>query len=181
MGPGCFHPRNLRGLAARGDVGLLQWGRDVSIPEMMPADKPYNGGLGASMGPGCFHPRNVLRKPVHSQPRVASMGPGCFHPRNLRDFQPLVLPVTASMGPGCFHPRNTRLYRRCYCSFARFNGAGMFPSQKYRDSAVVILDVLASMGPGCFHPRNAPNRAALATWSGLQWGRDVSIPEMPAW
>jgi hypothetical protein len=34
------------------------------------------------------------------------------------------------------------------------------------------------MGPGCFHPRNAA-LASYTRWSPvLQWGRDVSIPEM---
>ena len=34
------------------------------------------------------------------------------------------------------------------------------------------------MGPGCFHPRNAVFGVdQLPDWM-LQWGRDVSIPEM---
>ena len=36
----------------------------------------------------------------------------------------------------------------------------------------------ASMGPGCFYPGNTANwtRPIHRVW--LQWGRDVSIPEM---
>ena len=36
----------------------LQWGRDVSIPEMMAQRNAARDELDASMGPGCFHPRN---------------------------------------------------------------------------------------------------------------------------
>src|ERR1035437_1946618 len=54
----------------------------------------------------------------------------------------------------------------------------MFPSQKCGVSAVGYCDCLASMGPGCFHPRNAPWISQLAGFGVLQWGRDVSIPEM---
>ena len=36
------------------------------------------------------------------------------------------------------------------------------------------------MGPGCFHPRNPPSAQRKACWGWLQWGRDVSIPEIPA-
>ena len=34
------------------------------------------------------------------------------------------------------------------------------------------------MGPGCFHPRNDPVSGHLTLRVLLQWGRDVSIPEM---
>ena len=34
MGPGCFHPRNNLTFAGRTGHFRLQWGRDVSIPEM---------------------------------------------------------------------------------------------------------------------------------------------------
>src|ERR1035437_633614 len=62
--------------------GQLQWGRDVSIPEMA-SDRAYvRRGKRASLGPGCFHPRNlgVSLTDTHNSP--ASMGPGFFHPRN---------------------------------------------------------------------------------------------------
>src|ERR1035437_668224 len=59
-----------------------------------------------------------------------------------------------------------------------FNGAGMFPSQKYalRDRHAVFQQ--ASMGPGCFHPRNNVFAVTSLKAIPLQWGRDVSIPEM---
>src|ERR1039457_3863081 len=34
------------------------------------------------------------------------------------------------------------------------------------------------MGPGCFHPRNECSRDCNCCGEKLQWGRDVSIPEM---
>src|ERR1035437_8673098 len=59
MGPGCFHPRNP--IASRCSYmwpTALQWGRDVSIPEIrQPIVLHVHRGR-ASMGPGCFHPRN---------------------------------------------------------------------------------------------------------------------------
>ena len=61
----------------------------------------------------------------------------------------------------------------------RFNGAGMFPSQKSLTGGFVYEPLsAASMGPGCFHPRNDKLAEAIAAGDELQWGRDVSIPEM---
>ena len=34
------------------------------------------------------------------------------------------------------------------------------------------------MGPGCFYPGNVDDREYKLAYSLLQWGRDVSIPEM---
>ena len=58
------------------------------------------------------------------------------------------------MGPGCFYPGN---------------GAGLRDLQVLRG---------ASMGPGCFYPGNAIEEAEGRLEAALQWGRDVSIPEM---
>src|ERR1017187_2484104 len=131
MGPGCFHPRNTAVRWTRHAWhAMLQWGRDVSIPEMGRGDVLGAGSLAASMGPGCFHPRNELEHQESITAKAAaSMGPGCFHPRNLparmqgsinfgglqwgRDVSiPEIVDhvagfgsgFAASMGPGCFHP-----------------------------------------------------------------------------
>src|ERR1019366_5359628 len=82
MGPGCFHPRNVAGRAEYPPTALLQWGRDVSIPEMLWAVGLIEFDHVASMGPGCFHPRNSLVVWTEAARSWASMGPGCFHPRN---------------------------------------------------------------------------------------------------
>src|ERR1035441_9890314 len=60
----------------------------------------------------------------------------------------------------------------------RFNGAGMFPSQKCGCDVRTGWYNIASMGPGCFHPRNTIDNTLAWARCGLQWGRDVSIPEM---
>src|ERR1035438_5125200 len=58
------------------------------------------------------------------------------------------------MGPGCFHPRNPAVFHNIHGSR------------------------VASMGPGCFHPRNMAPGSFRGEFTQLQWGRDVSIPEM---
>src|ERR1035441_2183461 len=60
----------------------------------------------------------------------------------------------------------------------RFNGAGMFPSQKCGCDVRTGWYNIASMGPGCFHPRNTIDNTLAWARCGLQWGRDVSIPEI---
>ena len=61
----------------------------------------------------------------------------------------------ASMGPECFHPGNT-VSSACTISLQhRFNGAGMFPSRK-----------------------SGVDQLLCAAISALQWGRNVSIPEI---
>ena len=82
MGPGCFHPRNLMPWLTWLRGVMLQWGRDVSIPEIRLASNWITVNVLASMGPGCFHPRNCRHPHCHGCPQLASMGPGCFHPRN---------------------------------------------------------------------------------------------------
>src|ERR1035437_311645 len=109
--------------------GELQWGRDVSIPEMLrrsAARTRLPGFNGAGMFPS-------QKCPTVSQPT-----------------------------------QNQR----------RFNGAGMFPSQKWDRRCPKCPAHVASMGPGCFHPRNGMVAGTPWQGTGLQWGRDVSIPEM---
>src|ERR1035441_2820620 len=85
MGPGCFHPRNRTALCDELENGTLQWGRDVSIPEIRLAEAGTKlHASNASMWPGCFHPRNTVASPLSYVAISASMGPGCFHPRNQR-------------------------------------------------------------------------------------------------
>src|ERR1017187_10247468 len=107
MGPGCFHPRNYRWLIQNPAVPSLQWGRDVSIPEI------------------------VARRVV--------------------------------LG-----------------SVEGLNGAGLLPSQKSGNNQWNHDSGQASMGPGRFHPRNDLVTANTVSTVVLQWGRDVSIPEIGA-
>ena len=133
---------------------------------------------GASMGPGCFYPGNTVPFIASRADMLASMGPGCFYPGNapvvpflrlskkLQWGRDVSIPemrcrvcyaasvCSASMGPGCFYPGNL---------LAADRG---------------IARIGASMGPGCFYPGNGDS--VMANWQTtlLQWGRDVSIPEM---
>src|ERR1039458_3819132 len=107
------------------------------------------------MGPGCFYPGNRRAPPLPPLLDRASMGPGCFYPGNVPDIGTDTGATVASMGPGCFYPGN-HWPSRCPCrTRSSFNGAGMFLARK---SAV----------------GSSPQRFL----TGLQWGRDVSIPEM---
>ena len=62
-----------------------------------------------------------------------------------------------------------------------FNGAGMFLSRKLSGSiSSTAIATNASMGPGCFYPGNTIPQPLLYIRVWLQWGRDVSIPEIRA-
>ena len=180
MGPGCFHPRNNATYTETTLRVTLQWGRDVSIPEIPPANaSPIPAGrlqwgrdvsipeinwhipdgrvLAGFNGAGMFPSQKLGAGSVMVFAPNASMGPGCLHPRNkkLGDLRaPLAI---ASMGPGCFHPRNATDQQKLVAINASLNGAGMFPSQK------------------C-----APPDWGMLRSAALQWGRDVSIPEIGA-
>ena len=132
---------------------------------------------GASMGPGCFHPRNDDVAVAGLSGRPASMGPGCFHPRNETELPECSASGVLQWGrdvsiPEMWTPADAPPSRNC------FNGAGMFPSQKFRERPNPEMSSVASMGPGCFHPRNTGRRHGSQSRIRLQWGRDVSIPEI---
>src|ERR1022692_2171939 len=106
------------------------------------------------------------------------MGPGCFHPRNAaEESQRFRLLVFLQWGRDVSIPEITcpRILPSLHVSF---NGAGMFPSQKCYPRSARRVHFLPSMGPGCFHPRNYDASVNLVTATDLQWGRDVSIPEI---
>ena len=158
--------------------GPLQWGRDVSIPEMMLgladgiAPVPLQWGRDVSI-PEMGSPGQGLRLPTGFN------GAGMFPSQKFAAARigKRGLP-RASMGPGCFHPRNGPVGNPAKKYFQSFNGAGMFPSQKLNTTRSRGRRWAASMGPGCFHPRNDGNFYKDPVLTGLQWGRDVSIPEM---
>src|ERR1035441_1578643 len=82
------------------------------------------------------------------------------------------------MGPGCFYPGNVQEFPDDNRGRSGFNGAGMFLSRKYGELDETDPSRLASMGPGCFYPGNAYGGGTPGGSRWLQWGRDVSIPEM---
>ena len=117
MGPGCFHPRNVANALAKflhqalqwgrdvsipeiyyerirdGDLDPLQWGRDVSIPEMFLAEEERKRKLALQWGRDVSIPE-ILLAMYEGFTRDASMGPGCFHPRN-RNSRPETHSVNA--------------------------------------------------------------------------------------
>src|ERR1017187_7387176 len=107
------------------------------------------------MGPGCFYPGNAISQVGRTPGYRASMGPGCFYPGNGPSAALGSAAGVASMGPGCFYPGNMPGWRCTGIWPACFNGAGMFLSRKY--ARLALYWDLASV---------------------LQWGRDVSIPEI---
>src|ERR1017187_6441842 len=154
MGPGCFYPGNrsphgnLRASQAR-----LQWGRDVSIPEM-PELPPMYAGTAGFNGAGMF----LSRKFGYLRDAACHIsgfnGAGMFLSRKCQSFPQCMQEQPASMGPGCFYPGNL--------------GTCVTPHATSP----------ASMGPGCFYPGNARASPNVCRNSRLQWGRDVSIPEI---
>src|ERR1039457_1326698 len=124
MEPGCFDPRNTELANVSLAQAQLQWGRDVSIPEI-------RGTRRAQWVCGCFNGAGMFPSQKSSQYRsyprqlYASMGPGCFHPRNTSSPYELRMGRRASMGPGCFHPRNLVVFTGTTKVRVGFNGAGM--------------------------------------------------------
>ena len=156
----------------------------------------------ASMGPGCFYPGNRASSASMERLVLASMGPGCFYPGNAPRISHPRPRSACFNGAGMFLSRKWVL---CVVGEATagalqwgrdvsipemtksgasdadihsFNGAGMFLSRKSEYGQGFGVRLLASMGPGCFYPGNTVAIGAAGTAGGLQWGRDVSIPEM---
>ena len=178
MGPGCFYPGNQIPQPFISCGGLLQWGRDVSIPEIsQPFLKPYlpycfNGAgmflsrkcyrrvsrsavLRCFNGAGMFLSRKLRAVWIRGRKESCFNGAGMFLSRKLSVAVLLSSCTVASMGPGCFYPGN---------------GAKAWARS---------VDFSASMGPGCFYPGNEVTGADMLLLTLLQWGRDVSIPEIP--
>src|ERR1039458_8332124 len=129
MGPGCFYPGNPSVNPEPVRLPELQWGRDVSIPEIRPpAPRPAITSM-ASMGPGCFYPGN-------SATAAATYGMWALQ-----------------WGRDVSIPEMTYRDRR-RLPLAGFNGAGMFLSRKWSWWSGAAGRLEASMGPGCFYPGN---------------------------
>ena len=134
---------------------MLQWGRDVSIPEIRHSRKQCPGDRMLQWGRDVSIPEISMFRVVLTNPATGFNGAGMFPSQKL------------ARGTGES------------LSLSGFNGAGMFPSQKLpaycpsscfparlqwgRDVSIPEIGVdrrrgvrlhRASMGPGCFHPRN---------------------------
>src|ERR1017187_2238999 len=135
-----------------------------------PASDGFNGA-------GMFLSRKCLEHRRADSADAASMGPGCFYPGN---------DMPADMGG----PRGELQWGRdgsipemlepamLLPEPSSFNGAGMFLSRKYPQHRGPVAVCRASMGPGCFYPGNVVAQGVALLDGGLQWGRDVSIPEI---
>ena len=176
-------------------------GAGMFLSRKLAPRRPAMPRLMASMGPGCFYPGNERPRSACPAPlgfngagmflsrksqsvestayaSSASMGPGCFYPGNARTKSQRESTESASMGPGCFYPGNAALRVGSKDQPPRFNGAGMFLSRKSGYTERWNGSSIASMGPGCFYPGNNSCTLLLLTLWALQWGRDVSIPEI---
>src|ERR1017187_3804675 len=156
----------------------LQWGRDVSIPEMRSIAVIKAVKCSASMGPGCFYPGNINSPVTFGVNDAASMGPGCFYPGNAIHRGNKSGEVLSFNGAGMFLSRKFGTCGLAGRKITGFNGAGMFLSRKWLAPQRETGAHRASMGPGCFYPGNASGRLPCRQAPMLQWGRDVSIPEM---
>ena len=117
---------------------LLQWGRDVSIPEIRGGRFDLIGEGLASMGPGCFHPRNEGGAVKVTSSASLQWGRDVSIPE-MRQWQraPVVLWLLqwgrdVSI-PEIWGPLGANGRP------LRFNGAGMFPSQKSHHAAEQLV------------------------------------------
>ena len=154
MGPGCFHPRNEPDEVAIKDYSELQWGRDVSIPEMLQAVEVALQQIRLQWGRDVSIPeigRRRTGRPLESSFNGAGMFPS----------QKSGLPSGQTIP--------------CCC----FNGAGMFPSQKCSQAPLSLrLDRSLQWGRDVSIPEIFPLFGQNGSPCRLQWGRDVSIPEI---
>src|ERR1035441_1756643 len=153
MGPGCFYPGNLLHQTGMYQLPMLQWGRDVSIPEIC-FIKLGCISFQCFNGAGMFLSRKFASSNWDVSASNASMGPGCFYPGNCAGPVPGDALSGASMGPGCFYPGNSPSPEGITALPGSFNGAGMFLSRKSGSLVRRHRRHGASMGPGCFYPGN---------------------------
>src|ERR1035438_6519397 len=136
MGPGCFHPRNgaewallhvARPLQWGRDVSIpeifelevvvcnilmLQWGRDVSIPEITAATTRLFAWDWLQWGRDVSIPEMALSVMCRVLNAELQWGRDVSIPEiGSLDFWSC-MSSPASMGPGCFHPRNASLLQR---------------------------------------------------------------------
>ena len=82
MGPGCFYPGNATARIGERGLSWLQWGRDVSIPEIGRPPLPWSGWCLLQWGRDVSIPEMRLASLTRARDPRASMGPGCFYPGN---------------------------------------------------------------------------------------------------
>ena len=190
MGPGCFYPGNINYGSGVVTIARLQWGRDVSIPEMLPCHT-LAARTACFNGAGMFLSRKYVRVrqtpeglcPLQwgrdvSIPEITSVTVNGHALSSLQWGRDVSIylgnpdgravpraAALASMGPGCFYPGNKKDYEPA----AEQDYASMGPGCFYPGNAVGGPQgagvLTASMGPGCFYPGNG---VTLGTTSGDQ-------------
>src|ERR1039458_9082252 len=103
-----------------------------------------------------FLSRKCLRPAASRRHPAGFNGAGMFLSRKCQRTHHRRRGRGASMGPGCFYPGNDSMDLLAPSVSTSFNGAGMFLSRKCPIATPVNVQLVR-----------------------LQWGRDVSIPEMP--
>src|ERR1039458_1410697 len=172
MGPGCFYPGNHPAGGRMTPLVELQWGRDVSIPEMSAkavdeaVDKELQWGRDVSIpemyqqifkpvglrrfnGAGMFLSRKSRRSPGAASCAECFNGAGMFLSRKSAVASLRVASSGGFNGAGMFLSRKSSGPCAAWPPYPRFNGAGMFLSRKYRHGARWRAVRGASMGPGC--------------------------------
>ncbi len=194
----CTNPRN-------GIANMLQWGRDSSVAEMLPArTMPVSWSMGFN-GAATLQSRKweALRKLPHCV-EWASMGPRLFSRGNWmamrfwRDEKLLQwgrdssvaemsFPVFgshhvlhASMGPRLFSRGNDEAtYVLGYKGAKASMGPRLFSRGNDEVLAPLVGRAAASMGPRLFSRGNGQRRGAQRRGRHrLQWGRDSSVAEI---
>src|ERR1039458_2291777 len=151
MGPGCFYPGNISCVVVPYTTPGLQWGRDVSIPEIKSKTR-YPDPMECFNGAGMF----LSRKSAWMTETTTALP-------ELQWGRDVSIP---EMGQGERRADGPRC----------FNGAGMFLSRKYRPTGCKARVSLASMGPGCFYPGNAPGDRVYCVASPASMGPGCFYP-----
>ena len=136
---------------------VLQWGRDVSIPEM--AFPPPRTSATTVLQWG----RDVSI-PEIAEARLYRITAPCFNGAGMflsRKYSTLRLrrgwTVSLQWGRDVSIPEISSTARALRQAW-RFNGAGMFLSRKFDFDGRFLAFEFASMGPGCFYPGNIHDR-----------------------
>src|ERR1035437_6683113 len=107
MGPGCFHPRNIIMAARDGYLRVaLQWGRDVSIPEIRSHHGAFRARAKLQWGRDVSIPEMRFGCGTKSVTMRLQWGRDVSIPEIGGEWRNHRCTAVASMGPGCFHPRN---------------------------------------------------------------------------
>ena len=129
----------------------LQWGRDVSIPEIRPVRDELYKRFVLQWGRDVSIPEIRAGRPFRRR-RSASMGPGCFYPGNPGSTRRRWPKSSLQWGRDVSIPEIPGPTLR-WPSPSRFNGAGMFLSRKCRSGASGRTEPARFNGAGMFLSR----------------------------